>query len=201
MRSAIGTTGVETPMSVAAKQGSIDERELVHLQADVSWDGRFDHGEVVITESSVRVLAADGRVVREFAWSSIDSFEVREMVGSGILEAQDRGRRPSNRSLLRGFTAAVRRRRRLPQQAERGRRRSPPRPAREGRLPQVRPPISRRDEGVSPLPQQDAGPFSPLPGGPAPPLASHRFRRAFADARRGAAPRPSDQPPLDRQRL
>ena len=78
-------------MSVAAKQGSIDERELVRLQADVSWDGRFDHGEVVITESSVRVLAADGRVVREFAWSSIDSFEVREMVGSGILEARIEG--------------------------------------------------------------------------------------------------------------
>lgn len=87
------------------------ERELVRLPADVSLDGRFAEGEVIVTEASVRLVGPDGRVQKEFPWDAIEKFEVREMVGSGILEAKIAGEdhlvARFSASLLAQYAAAV----------------------------------------------------------------------------------------------
>jgi len=99
-------------MSVAAKQGQSAEaeRELVRLETDVTREGRFGEGEVVVTESTVRVWE-NGRVVEEVALFAVEAFEVREMVGSGLLEAriagEDRLLARFSASLLPRYAAAA----------------------------------------------------------------------------------------------
>jgi len=90
-------------MNLAARkaQDRIVEPELVRLETDLSRDGRYAGGAVVVTASSVRVLE-QGRVVEEIPLAAVEKFEAREMVGGGVLEARVEG----EDRLLARFTAS-----------------------------------------------------------------------------------------------
>lgn len=62
--------------------------EMVRLPADLSHDGRFQDGWVVVTDEAVRSYLPDGTLFAEVPLAAAPRFAVREMVGSGLLEAE-----------------------------------------------------------------------------------------------------------------